>query len=496
MYSPVRNVIGICSALFVLAVGYLALGEGREAAALLEAFWSQPLLSQAAWAIVVLVPIVLVPAALWLGATLVRQRQAAHALELRLGGVREGVKALEKPQADAEAAVHHLVRTDPEDAIVTMQQRLTEAERFAQIQQSRSEAGDLAARVEQLRAQQQALQERLAPALEKRRSIEQLFMELGTRQSDIERALAEVASADDAVVIDAGLKNMTEFVRRSHQRCDDIEQALKVISGLKEDYAELQARLAPLATVEDGVVGRVKELSAMRDRLNEEIGALERTPQGPLAERVQMFADEGRQLDDRLSQLNAQFAKLGRLRTDITALFGNFNRALDVLAVGAEEEGGGAIGFTAARDALPAATGQAEAQHIDARVAGLAAFIEATQSHLDEIERKAVAFAQMKTKLGDLQSRLLPLETADGGVANLIEELKDNRHRLLARIRQIEEDDDGSLAERVQRFSETKRELEKRVLSLTEQFTKLATIRKDIAGLFEKLSSAVSGSSN
>ena len=223
MYSPVRNVVGIFSALFVLAVGYLALGEGREAAALLEAFWSQPLLSKAAWAIVVLVPIVLVPAALWLGATLVRQRQAAQALELRLGGVREGVKALEKPQADAEAAVHHLVRSDPEDAIVTMQQRLTEAERFAQIQQSRSEAGNLAARVEQLRAQQQALQERLAPVLEKRRSIEQLFMELGTRQSDIERGLAEVAGADDAVVIDAGLKNMTDFVRRSHQRCDDID---------------------------------------------------------------------------------------------------------------------------------------------------------------------------------------------------------------------------------------------------------------------------------
>ena len=494
MYSPVRNVVGICSALFVLAVGYLALGEGREAAALLDAFWSQPLLSKAAWAIVVLVPIVLVPAALWLGAALVRQRQAAQALELRLGGVRGGVKALEKPQADAEAAVHHLVRTDPEDAIVTMQQRLTEAERFAQIQQSRSEAGDLAARVEQLRAQQQALQERLTPVLEKRRSIEQLFMELGTRQSDIERALAEVAGADDAVVIAAGLKNMTDFVRRSHQRCDDIEHALKVISGLKEDYAELQARLAPLATVEDGVVGRVEELSATRDRLNEEIGALERTPQGPLAERVQTFADEGRQLDDRLSQLNAQFAKLGS--TDITALFANFNRALDVLSVATEEEGGGAIGFTTARDTLPAASGRAEARDIDTRVAELAAFIEATQSHLDEIERKAVVFAQMKTKLGDLQSRLLPLEAADGGVANLIEELKDIRHRLLAKIRQIEEDDDGSLTERVQRLSETKRELEKRVLGLTEQFAKLATIRKDIAGLFEKLSSAVSGSSN
>jgi chromosome segregation ATPase len=248
--------------------------------------------------------------------------------------------------------------------------------------------------------------------------------------------------------------------------------------------------------VEDGVLGRVEELSAMRDRLAEEIGALERTPQGPLAERVQMFANEEQQLDDRLSQLNAQFAKLARLRTDITALFASFNRALDVLSLETADEGVGAIGFTPAREASPATAGSATAQDIDGRVAELAAFIEATQFHLDEIERKAVAFAQMKTKLGDLQSRLLPLEAADGGVANLIGELKDIRHRLIAKIRQIEEDDDGDLAARVQRFAETERELEKRVASLTEQFAKLAMLRKDIAGLFEKLSSAVSASSN
>jgi len=496
MYSPVRYVVGICSALFVLAVGFLVLGEGREAAALLDVFWSQPLLSKVAWAVVALVPIVLVPSALWLGETLVRQRQAAQALESRLGGVRQGVKALAQSQVDAEAAVHHLARTDPEDVMSALQQRLTEAERFAQIQHSRNETGDLDSRVEEIRAQQKALQERLAPVLEKRRSIEQLFMELDGRQNDIERALAEVARGDDAVALDVGLKNMANFVSQSHERCDDIERASKVIAGLQEDYAELQARLAPFAAAEDGVVRRVKELSATRDRLTEDIGALEQTPQGPLAERVQKFVNERNQLDDRLSQLNAQFAKLAALRTDLAGLFANFNRALDVLSDATEARGAGAIGFNRVPDALPAATGRAIAQDIDARVAGLAAFIEATQSELDEIERRAVAFAQMKTKFGELQSRLAPLEATDGGVAHLIEELKDVRDRLLAKIGQIEQDGDGDLAERVQKFTETKRELEKRVSSLTEQFSKLATIRKDIAGLFEKLSSAVSASAN
>ena len=64
------------------------------------------------------------------------------------------------------------------------------------------------------------------------------------------------------------------------------------------------------------------------------------------------------------------------------------------------------------------------------------------------------------------------------------------------RIRRIEEGADGCLAVRVQKFAETKRELEQRVSSLGEHFVKLATIRKDIAGLFEKLSGAVNASSN
>jgi chromosome segregation ATPase len=354
----------------------------------------------------------------------------------------------------------------------------------------------LADRVEAVRVQQQALQARLTPVLEKRRSIEQIFTELEGRQSDIERSLAEVAGGGDAVALDIGLKTMTDFVRQSHERCDDIERAAKVVAGLKEDYAGLQARLTPFAAPEDGVVRRVKELSAIRDRLAEEIGALEQTPQGPLAERLQKFAGNKQQLDDRLSQLGVQFTKLASLRGDLADLFANFHRALDVLSGTTESSGGAPIGFTRGRGASRSSPDRAAARDIDGRVAELAAFIAATQSQLDEIEARAAAFAEMKTKLGELQARLSPLDAANGGVASLIEDLKDVRDRLLAKIGEIEQDEDGGLAERVQKFAETKRELEKRVSSLTEQFSKLAMVRNDITGLFEKLSSAVNASSN
>jgi chromosome segregation ATPase len=474
-YFSVRNVLAVCAALFVLALGFLIFVEGREASVLLNAFSSQSLAAKLAWAVVVLVPLVLVPAAVWLGETLVRQRQAGRALELRLDGARQGVRALVKPQTEAEAAVHHLARTDPEDTMSALKARLTEAERFAQIQSGRNEIGDLDTRVEEIRAQQQALQKLLAPVLEKRRSIEQLFTELDSRQSDIERTLADIAGGKDAVALDNALKKMTEFVRQSHERCEEIERASKTISGLQEDYAQLQARLVPLAAADDGVVKRVRTLSAMGDRLVGEIGLFEQTPEGPLAARVQKFANDRSQLDLRLSQLDAQFSKLATVRDDIAALSQHFDHALDALSTPTAGKGAAAV---------------------EARVEELMAFVQATQAQLDDIERRRAVFAQIKTKLAELQSRLAPLESDESGVARLVGDLRDTRDRLFAKIRRIEEDEDGGLAERVKKFSETKRDLEERVSGLTEQFSKLAAIRKDIAGLFDKLSGAVNASTN
>ena len=68
--------------------------------------------------------------------------------------------------------------------------------------------------------------------------------------------------------------------------------------------------------------------------------------------------------------------------------------------------------------------------------------------------------------------------------------------KLALAIRQIEEDDDRGLAERAKKFGETKRKLQERVSNLAEQFAKLAAIRKEIAGLFEKLGGAVNASAN
>jgi chromosome segregation ATPase len=463
--------VGICVVVFVLAVGLIVVNQPQDMAALFEAFRSEPLAQKLAWFLVVLIPLALIPSALWLCDALLRQRRANEALELRLGGVRLGGRELAKAQVDADASVHHLARTDPEGAIGAVGERLAEAERVTKVQESRNEIGDLQSRVDELRARQQALRERLVPVLQKRRTIEQLFTDLDSRENDIDRSLAEIVSGDDATAIEVRLNNLMEFVRRGHERCDQLEQAAKTIGSLKEDFNALRTRLEPHAAAQDGIKRRVKDLDEVQDRLAADIEALQQTPQGSLAERVQAFADDKKKLEDGVANLEMQLSRLASLRKDVEGVSANFDRAL----------------------ALVAATGADDAE---ARLAELAQFIKATQARLDEIERSMTAAGQLQAKLGDLQARLVPLEAGDGGVADLIAKVAAIRDRLIAKIESIDSDENGDLATRVRKISETKQELEHRVATVTEQFSKLATIRSDIAGLFDKLSNAADTSSN
>ena len=467
------KVVAVFVAVLAFAVLFVAVTADREMAALFEAFRSQSQLLQAAWTAIVFVPFALLVCAVWLVFMLMRQRRSGEALELRLNGVRKRVKDMIKSQADAEAEVRHLARTDPEDAMSAIQQRLTEAERVVEVQRSRNEATDLESRVDYLRAQQHALKERLAPLLERRRTIEQIFMELDGRQNDLDRTLNEIASGDDAVAIDMSLKKMMEFVARSHGRCDDFDRTAKIMAALKQDYVELAQRISPFAAAEGGVASKLRELHEKREQLAADLDSLLQTPEGTLAARAQKFADDRKMLGQRLAEIEESFLRLSTLGKEIADLFVGFGRALDILAIETRGEGEAAV---------------------DARVNELTRFILATQAHLDDIDRRLLTFGQLRTKLGDLQTRLAPLDAEDSGIIGLIEEVREVRDMLTAKIRRLEESEDGSLADRVKKFGETRPELEERVSTLTDQFIKLATIREDIAGLFDKLSAAVSAS--
>ena len=561
--------VGVSVGLFVLAVLFVGFTQSSEMAAMFAAFGALPWLQKIAWALIVLVPLVMLPFAVWLWDRLMRQQQSNTALQQRLDGVRAGVKEATKAQVDTEADVQQLTRSDPEDAIAALQRRVSEAERFAQIQQARNAITDLDSRVGAIRTLQQALKERLAPVLDTRRSIEQVFSELDGRQGDIERSLAEIAGGEDGTALEIRLKNLTEFLRQGNARCDQIEQASKTLVSLNEAGTEMGARLAPFAAADDGILSRVRRIGETNDRLNTQIGSLERLPEGLLADRVQKLSADSKKLGEGVAHLHDEFSKLADLRKDVAGFVTTFERALgglsnakdahgapdvdariadvtqfigqtqgrfddierrvtaftelktrlgelqtrlvplqstdsgvvklvndlhDILTELRKDVGGFVSGFERALGGLSSVKDAPGAPNVDARIADVTQFIGQTQSRFDDIEHRVITFTDLKARLGDLQTRLVPLESPDNGVVRLIGDLESIREKLIDKIRRIEGGEEGDLAARVKIFADTKRDLEERVSSLTDQFTKLSTIRKDIAGLFDKLSSAVNGS--
>src|SRR6201988_3631402 len=103
--------VGISVVLFVLAVRCTGLTQGAEMAAIFAAFGALPFLQKIAWAVIVLVPLVMLPFAVWLWDRLVRQQDSGAALQQRLDGVRTSAKEATKAQLDTEADVQQLTRS-------------------------------------------------------------------------------------------------------------------------------------------------------------------------------------------------------------------------------------------------------------------------------------------------------------------------------------------------------------------------------------------------
>jgi chromosome segregation ATPase len=465
--------VAVCTLVVVGAAGFILFTFGGTAEPLLNAFWSLPLPQQAAWVALAIALVVMFPCAIWLSDRLVKQRKATRELEQRLGGVRQDVNARDKSQAEAESKVNQLVRSDPEDRIAGLQQRITEADRFVQVQQSRSEVGDLQARVDAIRSQQEALKERLDATLDKRRNVEGLFAELDRNQSDIERAIADIEASDDATDIDIHVRKLADFIKATHSRFDAIEHAAVTLTQQKDDIGALQKRLVPLEGEQDGVRGLIKTLDDLAGTLSSDLDGLEQSREGNLHQRVTGFLERKEKLGQRVANLDEQLSQLAVVRKDINGLLVNVGRALNSLSRVEGDESGANIG---------------------ARTDEVAGFITASQTRFDEIEQAMVVLGQLKARLDGLQTRLVPLAAEEGGVTHLLDEMRDIRDHLSRKITRLEHDDECALAERVKIFSESKTELEDRVTVLHEQFSKLATIRRDIGGLLAKLSGTITSS--
>jgi len=295
-------------------------------------FLSQSESKQIAWMIVVAASLMLLYLALWQSEMLSKQRNVTKTLEHRLRGVGQIVHRLEKGQSDVELAENYLLRTDPEDAISAVDQRLGRAEQVVQSQHLRNEAGDLQARMEELGKRQEALRAKLGATIGSRQAIEKFFSNLASTQRDIEATLSVTETDRDEDTLEERIRALTEFVTLTTSRFEAIERSMQTVVRLKGEFDGFQSRLTPLTDSQSGVKALLHRLRHETAQLSATIDALDRDEESTLSARVKKISETKRELSERVARLLEQFATLDTNYKDINALLAKLNTELKARA--------------------------------------------------------------------------------------------------------------------------------------------------------------------
>jgi chromosome segregation ATPase len=299
---------------------------------LVEVFLSQPAAKKIAWMVVAAASLLLLYLALWQSEMLSKQHKLTKTLEHRLRGVGQTVHRLEDGQSDIKLAENYLLRTDPEDAITAVEERLGRAEETVQSQHLRNEAGDLQARMEELRERQEALRAKLGLTIERRQAIEKFLSDLARAQRDIEETLSGTETDRDEDTLEQRIRTLTELVTLTTSRFEAIERWMQTIVRLKGEFDAFQSRLVPLKDSQSGVKALLHRLRHETAQLSATIDALDRDEESTLSVRVKKISETKRELSERVARLLEQFATLDTNYKDINALLAKLNTELKARA--------------------------------------------------------------------------------------------------------------------------------------------------------------------
>jgi predicted nucleic acid-binding Zn-ribbon protein len=287
-----------------------------------------PIEQKLALAAIVLVVLCVLVAAIWQSDTIARQGQAIEILQKRMNGLRDDASGANEEQSGADAAVRHLVGTDPVVIVNDVQQRLGQAEARTSEQAAQNEAVDLQSRIDEIRRRQQTLRSQLGSVSEKRRVIEPMLGEVKERQALIERALGDLEKDESGKGLDTRLQETEAFLNRGHTRLEALETMFGTFEQLRDRMQQLQSNTSPLRSPESGIKARLNDVSEQQKALDAALISLEKQDDEAIGERLERLAKRKAELEQRIAALNDSFGSLEAMRSDIGEHFEKLNASL------------------------------------------------------------------------------------------------------------------------------------------------------------------------
>lgn len=457
--------------LFMLAwLGFLALvlvfaqqAFGYDLARL-SAFYSDlPPTQRLAAGAVLFMALSLVAATVFQAYRISRQQGNLKLLRDRLRGAREDAIVAHAVQSHLDATVKHLVESNPAEAISALQDKLTETEQRALVQQGRNEASDMHDQLAEIRQRQQALRETVGAVAEKRRAVEPVFTELRDRQYQLERSLVDIETDDKKNSIADRLKDLNFNISAVLARVKAAHEAFDTLNRFKEELAKSQAELGPLRAPEAGVNALVDELRLSRDQLAKTLDELESNGNEPLSARVEALSRSKLELQQRVARVEDCFNILNAIRLDFEEL-GDRQGRLERSLAEVETDANG--------------------KTLTDRQNALNEFVVQSRLRLSALQDTLATLNGFKDELAKSQADLVTLQAPVFGIEALIGDVQKNRDLLVRTLGEIEKNGDAELDSRVEALSRSKREIDERIAKVFESFTALDSMRKDIGGIF------------
>lgn len=401
----------------------------------------------------------LIGSSVWQAFSLARQNRL---LRDRLKGLRQDTLTAHETQTQFDTGVQHLVDSDPQEAIASIEKALTETEQRAVLAHGQSESVDMRDRLDEVRRRQKVLRETIGVVAEKRRVTEPVFAELKDRQRQLERWLTDLETDDSKNNIADRLTELTHNVAVIHERKSQLQQSMATLNRFKEELEKSEAELVPLG----GLDILIAELSGRRDRLTASLDQIESSGDEKLSARVEALSRDKIDIEQRVARLDDGFNILNSIRLDFDELRerrAHLERAL------AEVE-----------------TDQDGKSLID-RQNALNEFIVESRQRLTRLQNSSATLTQFKEEAVKSQAELTPLQSPVFGIEALIREVNANRDILSKTLDEIELEGEELLSSRVEALARDKVEIDLRLAHVFENFQQLDSMRKDIGEIFTSI---------
>lgn len=462
-----RNLTAAWIVLLVLLIVFGLMSVNFDIAQIWSGFQSLSMVQKLVMVCILLTGLWVLVGITWQADRTSRLSMSLQQIQRRLDGFKQAAQPVDEAQRGLDAAASHLLSSDPEEAIKSLQQRVAEAENRTAAQQGKNKAINFQDQLDDIRQRQQKLRDRLGDVIGERRDIEPLFNELRERQRQLDNTLSELETDDNRNSLLSRQEETERAAVKSENRLQALQAAFEAFRNLRTQLGTIQGQLEPLQSGISGLVPLADETQQLKDKC---LAALKELEAKNLPARIDGLTKSKSEAAQKLQLLEAGQQSLDELRKELIA-FGERHEHISRSIADVETT--------------------AQGQSLSDRIKALGELVTQSRARLWAAQEALVTLGNFRGDIEKMHGDMVPLKAPDHGVTAMTDQVQELLDRMGATLTQLERQGDASLFARLEAFAAGKGQAKARIEAVQQCFTELNTIRGDINVLFASMNKSL-----